>query len=101
MKFIINNVEIIACKLELFNNPVIDIINQEISAKRERSILQLCCAIKRQNYDPCEYGAPSLNSSPAYMLPAWRLVRRPPWAPAGSPGAVSARTPGAPPAAAR
>jgi hypothetical protein len=34
----INNVEIIAGKLELFKNPIIDIINQEISAERERSI---------------------------------------------------------------
>ncbi len=35
---LIVNVEIIACKLELFKNPIIDFINQEISAKRERSI---------------------------------------------------------------
>jgi hypothetical protein len=35
---IINNVEIIACKLELFKNPIINIINQEISAEREGSI---------------------------------------------------------------
>jgi hypothetical protein len=34
----INNVEIIACKLELLKNPIIDFINQEISAERERSI---------------------------------------------------------------
>ncbi len=41
----INNVEIIACKLELFEIPIIDFINQEISVERERSItwlLQLC-----------------------------------------------------------
>ncbi len=37
-KLIINNVEIIACKLELFKNPIIDLMNQEISADRERSI---------------------------------------------------------------
>jgi hypothetical protein len=37
-KLIINNVEIIACKLELFKNPITDFINQEISAERERSI---------------------------------------------------------------
>jgi hypothetical protein len=35
---IINNVEIIACKLDFFKNPIIDFINQEISAERERSI---------------------------------------------------------------
>jgi hypothetical protein len=34
----INNVEIIACKLELFEIPIIDFINQEISVERERSI---------------------------------------------------------------
>jgi hypothetical protein len=32
-KLIINDVEIIACKLELFKNPIIDFINQEISAE--------------------------------------------------------------------
>ena len=37
-QLIINNVEIIACKLELFKNPIIYFINQEISAERERSI---------------------------------------------------------------
>jgi hypothetical protein len=37
-KLIINVVEIIACKLELFNNQIIDFINQKISADRERSI---------------------------------------------------------------
>jgi hypothetical protein len=31
-------VEIIACELELFKNPIIDFINQEISTERERSI---------------------------------------------------------------
>jgi hypothetical protein len=30
--------EIIARKLELFKDPIIDFINQEISAERERSI---------------------------------------------------------------
>ncbi len=35
---IINDVEIIACILELFKNPIIDFINQEISAENERSI---------------------------------------------------------------
>jgi hypothetical protein len=35
---IINNVEIIACKLELFKNLIIDFINRDISAERERSI---------------------------------------------------------------
>jgi hypothetical protein len=34
----INNVEIIACKLELFKKPIIDFINQEIGVERERSI---------------------------------------------------------------
>jgi hypothetical protein len=37
-KLIINNVEIIACKLELFISPIIVFINQEISVERERSI---------------------------------------------------------------
>jgi hypothetical protein len=37
-KLIINNVEIIACKLELLKNPITDFINQEISAGRARSI---------------------------------------------------------------
>jgi hypothetical protein len=36
-KLIINNKEINACK-ELFKNPIINLINQEISAERERSI---------------------------------------------------------------
>ncbi len=36
-KLIINDVEIIAYKLELFKNPIIYIINQEISAEGERS----------------------------------------------------------------
>ena len=31
-KLIINDVEVIACKLELFKNPIIDFIYQEISA---------------------------------------------------------------------
>ncbi len=38
-KLIINNVEIIACKLELFKNPIIDFINQENTAEMERSIV--------------------------------------------------------------
>jgi hypothetical protein len=37
-KLIINDIEIIACKLELYKNPIIDFINQEISAERERGI---------------------------------------------------------------
>ncbi len=37
-KLIINNVEIIAIKLQLFKNQIIYFINQEISAERERSI---------------------------------------------------------------
>jgi hypothetical protein len=37
-KLIINTVEIIARKLELFKNPITDFINEEISAERERSI---------------------------------------------------------------
>jgi hypothetical protein len=36
-KFIINNVEIIAFQVELFKNPQY-LMNQEISAERERSI---------------------------------------------------------------
>ncbi len=35
-KLNINDVEIIACKLKLFKNPIIDFINQEISAEREK-----------------------------------------------------------------
>jgi hypothetical protein len=35
---IINDVEIIACKLVLFKYPITDFINQKISAERERSI---------------------------------------------------------------
>jgi hypothetical protein len=49
-KLIINNVEIIACKLELFKTLIIDFINQEISTERERSItccLQLCLRHKQ------------------------------------------------------
>jgi hypothetical protein len=37
-KLIINNGENIACKLELFQNPIIDFINQKISPAMERSI---------------------------------------------------------------
>jgi hypothetical protein len=37
-KLIINNVEIIACNLELFKTPIIDFINEDFSAERERSI---------------------------------------------------------------
>ncbi len=37
-KLIINNVEIIACKSELFKKPIIYFINQEISAESEWSI---------------------------------------------------------------
>jgi hypothetical protein len=33
-----NNVDIIAFKLKLFKNPIIDFINQEIHAEREWSI---------------------------------------------------------------
>ncbi len=40
-------------------NLITDFINQEISAERERSITRLL-----QNYDPCQYGTPSLNISP-------------------------------------
>ncbi len=36
-KLIINGVEIIPCKLELFKDPIFDFTNQEISAERERS----------------------------------------------------------------
>ncbi len=38
MSLIINSEEIIACKTELFKNPKIYFINQEISAERERSV---------------------------------------------------------------
>ncbi len=38
MILIINDVEIIACKFELLKNPIIDFINQQINAERERSI---------------------------------------------------------------
>jgi hypothetical protein len=34
----VDSMYIIACKLELFKNPIIDFINQEISAEREISI---------------------------------------------------------------
>ena len=37
-KLFINNVEIIAWKVELFKNQIIYFINQEISAESERSI---------------------------------------------------------------
>ncbi len=37
-KLISNNAEIIACKVELFKNPIMYFINQEISAEKERSI---------------------------------------------------------------
>jgi hypothetical protein len=67
-KLIINNVEIIVCKSELFKNPIIDFINQEISAERERSIAIVSSTINRQNYDPCQYGNPSLNISPGQKL---------------------------------
>jgi hypothetical protein len=33
-----NDVEIIACKLELFKNPIIDLLYQKFSAEREISI---------------------------------------------------------------
>jgi hypothetical protein len=33
-KIFINYVGIIVCKVELFKNPIIDLINQEISAER-------------------------------------------------------------------
>ncbi len=42
--------EIVACKLELFKNPIIDFINQEIRAEREWSrtwLLQLCLRHKQ------------------------------------------------------
>ncbi len=38
VNLVINNVEIIACKLEFFLNSIIYFINQEISAEMERSI---------------------------------------------------------------
>jgi hypothetical protein len=38
MFLITNDEEIIPCKLELFKNPTISLINKEISAERERSI---------------------------------------------------------------
>jgi hypothetical protein len=50
--------------------PMIAFINQEISAE-ERLItrLLLCvCAINKQNYDPCQYGNPSLNISPELIV---------------------------------
>jgi hypothetical protein len=37
-KLIIKGVEIIACELELLKKPIIDFINHEISAERERSV---------------------------------------------------------------
>jgi hypothetical protein len=71
-----NDIEIIACKFELFKDPIINFINQEISAERERSIIwDFCndvCAIKRQNYDPCQYGTSSLNISPHCILVNFR-----------------------------
>ncbi len=69
-KLIINNVEIIACKLALFKNPIIDFINQEISRKGEINC-NCVCAINRQNYDPCQYGTPSLNISPGDRVECW------------------------------
>jgi hypothetical protein len=48
----------------LLKNPIIYFINQEISAERERSIAIVSAAINRQDYGPCQYGTPSLNSSP-------------------------------------
>jgi hypothetical protein len=58
---LINNIEISACKLEYLKNPIIYFINQE----RKGEINCNCvCAINRQNYGPCQYGSPSLNSSP-------------------------------------
>jgi hypothetical protein len=55
----------LACNLVLFNNPIINFINQEISAERKRSIiwfLQLCLRHKQTKlrFMP----TPSLNSSP-------------------------------------
>ncbi len=44
-------VEIVACKLELLQKPIIDFINQEISTERERSItwlLRLCLRHKQK-----------------------------------------------------
>jgi hypothetical protein len=39
-------VEIIACKIVLFKNTIIDFINQEISAERERSITIVSYSVK-------------------------------------------------------
>ncbi len=51
----------------MFKNQIIDFRKKEISAERERSItwlLQLCLRHKQTNYDPFQYGTPSLNISP-------------------------------------
>ncbi len=57
--------------IRIFFNPIIDFINQEISAERKRSVTCFCncvCAMNRQNYDPCQYGTPSLNISPGQKI---------------------------------
>jgi len=61
----INNVEIIACKLELFENPVLDFIDQ--SAQKGRDQLQLCLSHKQTKLRAmpiCWIGTQSLNISP-------------------------------------
>ncbi len=71
-KLIINDVEIIACKIDLFKHPIIDFIIQEISAERERSLtllLQLCLRHKKTKLRSVPIWNPSLNISPAKFEP--------------------------------
>jgi hypothetical protein len=76
-KLIINGVEIIACKLELFKNPTTDFINQEISAERERSptwLLQLCLRHKETKL----WSMPIRNPDSEYLprVPRYYTERR-------------------------
>ncbi len=64
-KLIIIDQEIIACKLELFKNPIIGFIIMRSAQKGRGQQLDFCnwaCAMNSQNYAPCHLGIPSLNS---------------------------------------
>ncbi len=77
-KLIINNVEIIACKLELFTIPIIDFINQEISAERERSIAIVSTPWKDKNMIHANMEPRLWISARKLLVPgkrfAWKIV---------------------------
>jgi hypothetical protein len=69
-------VEITACKLKFFLNPIIDFRNQEIRQCRKGEINNLTSAIVSQlrHKQTCQYAIPSMNISPAWAILQFPVV---------------------------